>query len=37
MNRWETYRRLKELYTRDAKNTVEYEAACRRAAREAGV
>ena len=37
MNRWHTYRVLKELYTRDATNHIEYEAACRRAALEAGI
>lgn len=34
---WELYERLKAQYTSDAETAAEYEAACRRAALEAGI
>lgn len=36
-NRWHRYQELKALYTRDVQSSVDYEAACKRAAQEAGL
>lgn len=37
MTAYQRYSELKALYTRDVQSSVEYEAACKRAAQEAGL